>query len=189
MLAWLTKWYGEKNRFLYLLKNSGITGLSGSDIPTFLKYSTNKKIDYLIVNGVECEPYITADAAMMEKYTKELIIGTDYTKGPIFVIRPLGTTLNKVTPQNKSVNVTWKRQAKKMSVKRITGYQIQLSTSKKFNYCNTKTVTVKGYKNTSKVVKKLKSKKKYYVRIRTYKVVNGKKVYSKWSKVKSVKTK
>ena len=33
------------------------------------------------------------------------------------------------------------------------------------------------------------AKKKYYVRIRTYKIVNGKKVYSAWSKVKSVKTK
>ena len=33
------------------------------------------------------------------------------------------------------------------------------------------------------------AKKKYYARIRTYKIVNGKKVYSSWSKVKSVKTK
>ncbi|MDD6620781.1 MAG: hypothetical protein PUE75_06810 [Eubacteriales bacterium] len=51
----------------------------------------------------------------------------------------------------------------------------------------------KPLKNTSKTIKNLKSKKKYYVRIRTYKNVklNGKtvKVYSSWSKVKSVKTK
>ncbi|MDD6660035.1 MAG: hypothetical protein PUE60_08165 [Eubacteriales bacterium] len=40
-----------------------------------------------------------------------------------------------------------------------------------------------------KAVKKLKSKKKYFVRIRTYKIVNGKKVYSSWSKSKIVKTK
>jgi len=38
-------------------------------------------------------------------------------------------------------------------------------------------------------VKKLKAKKKYYVRVRTYKTVKGKKVYSSWSKVKSIKTK
>ena len=44
-------------------------------------------------------------------------------------------------------------------------------------------------KTTKNNVKKLKAKKKYYVRIRTYKTVNGKKVYSSWSKVKSVKTK
>ena len=40
-----------------------------------------------------------------------------------------------------------------------------------------------------KAVKKLKAKKKYFVRIRTYKTVNGKKVYSSWSKSKTVKTK
>ena len=42
---------------------------------------------------------------------------------------------------------------------------------------------------TEKTVKKLKSKKKYYVRVRSYKIVNGKKVYGKWSEVKAVKTK
>jgi len=47
----------------------------------------------------------------------------------------------------------------------------------------------KKQKTTKNKVKKLKAKKKYYVRIRTYKTVNGKKVYSSWSKVKSVKTK
>ena len=40
-----------------------------------------------------------------------------------------------------------------------------------------------------KAVKKLKAKKKYFVRIRTYKTVNGKKVYSFWSKAKTVKSK
>ncbi len=47
----------------------------------------------------------------------------------------------------------------------------------------------KKQKTTQNKVKKLKAKKKYYVRIRTYKTLNGKKVYSSWSKVKSVKTK
>ena len=109
-------------------------------------------------------------------------------KGPIFVIRPLGTKLNKVKGQKKAVKVTWKKQAKKMSVKRITGYQIQLSTRKDFE--TYRLVTVKGYKNTSKVVKKLKGKKKYYVRIRTYyQCKDGFKAYSTWSKAKVVTTK
>ena len=47
----------------------------------------------------------------------------------------------------------------------------------------------KEKKTTKNKVKKLKAKEKYYVRIRTYKTVNGKKVYSSCSKVKSVKTK
>jgi len=50
-------------------------------------------------------------------------------------------------------------------------------------------VKVKKNKTTSSTVKKLKAKKKYYVRIRTYKKVNGKTYYSGWSKVKNVKTK
>ena len=73
----------------------------------------------------------------------------------------------------------------------MAGYQIQYSTDKKFKK-NNKTVTAKK-SSTSATVKKLKSKKTYYVRIRTYKTVkiNGKstKVYSSWSKFKSVKTK
>ena len=47
----------------------------------------------------------------------------------------------------------------------------------------------KKQKTTKYNVKKLKAKKKYYVRVRTYKTVKGKKVYSSWSKVKSIKTK
>jgi len=46
----------------------------------------------------------------------------------------------------------------------------------------------KEQKTTKNKVKKLKAKKKYYVRVRTYKTVKGKKVYSSWSKVKSIKT-
>ena len=82
----------------------------------------------------------------------------------------------------KSIKVTWKK------VKGIKGYQIQYSTNKKFKKGN-KTITVKSTKSTSATIKKLKSKKTYYVRMRTYKIVNGKKVYSAWSKAKSVKVK
>ena len=53
---------------------------------------------------------------------------------------------------------------------------------------NKKTVTVKGYKKTAKKIKKLKARKRYYVRIRTYKVLKGKKYYSAWSRIRSVKT-
>jgi len=50
-------------------------------------------------------------------------------------------------------------------------------------------VDVAGAKATSKKITGLKGGKKYYVQIRTYKVVDGKKVYSDWSKAKAVKTK
>ena len=84
--------------------------------------------------------------------------------------------------KKKALVVTWK------AVKNVTGYQIQISTNKKFKK-NKKIITVAKKKATKKTVKKLKSKKKYYVRVRAYKVINGKKVYGKWSKVKTVTTK
>ena len=87
----------------------------------------------------------------------------------------------------KSITVKWKK------VKSIKGYQIEYSTSKKFTKKTSKKVLVSKQKKTSTAIKNLKAKKTYYVRIRTYKNVkfNGKtvKVYSSWSKSKSVKTK
>ncbi|MGN0521254.1 MAG: hypothetical protein ACI4IQ_01305, partial [Eubacterium sp.] len=70
-----------------------------------------------------------------------------------------------------------------------TGYQIQYSTSSKFTSSTSKTVTVTKNSTTSKTISKLTGNKKYYVRIRTYKTVNGEKIYSSWSKAKSVTTK
>ena len=52
-----------------------------------------------------------------------------------------------------------------------------------------KTKTVNGYKKNKITIKKLKSKKKYYVRVRTILKIRGKTSYSKWSKIKTVKTK
>lgn len=89
--------------------------------------------------------------------------------------------LKKVVKGKKSFTVKWK------AVKAADGYQIQYSTSKKFK--NKKTVTVKKAKTAKKTVKKLKSGKKYYVRIRTFKTINGNKEYSKWTKAKTVKVK
>lgn len=70
--------------------------------------------------------------------------------------------------------------------KAASGYQIKLSTSKKFTKKTTKTVKSKSSKTT---VKKLKKGKKYYVKVRAYKTENGRTVYSAWSKTKTIKTK
>ena len=87
------------------------------------------------------------------------------------------TTITSVKAQNKAFTVKWKKKSS------ITGYQIQYSTNSKFKKGN-KSIKIKNAKTISKKITKLKAAKKYYVRIRTYK---GKK-YSKWSKVKSIKT-
>ncbi len=69
------------------------------------------------------------------------------------------------------------------------GYQLYLSTSKKFTTKTTKKVTVKKNKTVKATVKGLKKKKTYYVKLRGYKTVNSKKVYGTFGTVKSAKVK
>ena len=114
-----------------------------------------------------------------------VITGTGGYRGSLsrtFKINPKGTTISKLVKGKKMMTVKWKKQAVQ-----TTGYQIRYSLKKNFK-SGVKTVTVKGPKTTKKVIKKLKAKKTYYVQVRTYKTVSGKKYYSAWSKTKSVKT-
>jgi len=98
-----------------------------------------------------------------------------------FEIVPKNSKVSKLTAAKKSLKVKLSRQ------KKATGYQIQYSTSKTFK--SAKTVTLKKNSITSKTIKKLKAKKTYYVRVRTYKQYKGKKYYSAWSAAKKKKTK
>lgn len=100
-----------------------------------------------------------------------------------FKIAVKGTAISTLTKKSKGFTVKWKKQTTG-----TTGYQIQYSTDKNFKK-SCKTITVSKNKTTSKTVSKLKAKKKYYVRIRTYKTISGKKYYSSWSSAKSVTTK
>lgn len=122
------------------------------------------------------------------KYTVTIKFKGNYsgTIKKTFTIKPKAASISKLTKGKKAFTVKWKKQTQQ-----TTGYQIQYSTSSKFK--NAKSVTISKNKTVSKKITKLKAKKKYYVRIRTYKTVkvNGKnvKIYSSWSKAKSVKTK
>ena len=122
------------------------------------------------------------------KYTVKVTLKGNYSgsKSMTYNINPKGTGVSKVTAAKKGFKVTWKKQTTQ-----TTGYQVQYSTSSKFK--SAKTVTISKNKTTSKSVSKLSAKKKYYVRVRTYKTVKigGKsvKLYSGWSKAKSVTTK
>lgn len=89
--------------------------------------------------------------------------------------------ISSLSVKENTVTVKWKKKSK------IMGYQIQYSTDSKFKK-NKKSVKIKKAKTTSKKISNLKESKKYYFRIRTYKSSNKKTRYSKWSKVKSVKT-
>lgn len=100
-----------------------------------------------------------------------------------YTINPKGTAISSLSKSKKAFTAKWKKQSAQTS-----GYQLLYSTNSKFKSRN-KYVTVSSYKTTSKTIKKLAAKKKYYVKIRTYKSVSGKKYYSGWSAAKTVVTK
>ena len=102
-----------------------------------------------------------------------------------FKIRPKGTSLGTITPGTGKLKVNWTRSKSKNT----SGYQIEYSTSKAFKTKYTRSVTLSGRKNSSTTLTKLKATKKYYIRIRTYKVLPDGVIYSKWSKVKTQTTK
>ncbi|MGN0532878.1 MAG: family 43 glycosylhydrolase [Eubacterium sp.] len=118
------------------------------------------------------------------KYAVKITFKGNYsgTKTLYFYVKPKATSISSVSAGSKKFTVKWKKQATQ-----TTGYQIQYSTSSKFS--KAKTVTVGKNSTTSKTVSKLSGKKKYYVRVRTYKTVGSTKYYSSWSKVKTVTTK
>ncbi len=157
---------------------------------------------------------VKAPAVTVKEGTKTLAKGTDYTvtyaagrknvgqykvtvtmkgnysgsKAMYFKINPKGTTLLTPVAASKAITVRWNKQAAKMRLSTITGYQIQLATDSTFTK-NEKRVTVKGYSKVSSKVTKLLGRKRYYIRIRTYKTVNGVTCYSAWSKYKYITTK
>ena len=66
-----------KEEFLETILDTGIVGLGGDGFPTYIKYNTDKKIHTLIVNAVECEPYLNADTALMLAQCEEILETVD----------------------------------------------------------------------------------------------------------------
>lgn len=120
----------------------------------------------------------TASPVVSSSETVETIEIEDDSDEDEDSIEITGTKLSKVKAGSKKCAITWKK------VKGIDGYEIQLSTSKKFKKI-AKKAKVSSSKSTI-TIKKLKKKTTYYVRIRTYKKVNGKTQTSSWSGVKKV---
>ena len=122
-------------------------------------------------------------------YTVTVKFKGDY-KGTVtktFQIVPKGTKITTLKAGKKSFTAKWSRQKTQ-----TTGYQFSYTTDKKFKK-SVKIITISKNTTVQKTVKKLKSKRLYYGKVRTYKTVkiNGKitKLYSGWSSYKKVKTK
>ncbi|MDD6021937.1 MAG: leucine-rich repeat protein [Oscillospiraceae bacterium] len=139
-------------------------------------------------NGTDYTVKYSSGCKNVGQYTVTVTFKGNYsgTKTLTFRIVPKGTSISKLTAGKKQFTAKWSKQTTQ-----TTGYELQYSTSSSMK--SAKTADISKNKTTSKTVNKLKSGKKYYVRVRTYKTVkvNGKnvKLYSSWSKVKSTKTK
>ena len=67
-----------KDEMVEILKNCACVGLGGSSFPTYVKFQTDKPINMILVNGIECEPYITADHRLMLEYPYRVCEGILY---------------------------------------------------------------------------------------------------------------
>lgn len=130
-----------------------------------LSYSNNTKpgTAVIIVRGINF-------------YGGEAVVNFKILPKP--VKKPAKVKLKKLKTAKKSIVVYWNK------VSSISGYQVEYATNSKFK--KAKRVTVSSKKATSKKITKLKKRKKYYVRVRAYKTVNGKKYYGSWSTKKSI---
>lgn len=66
-----------KEDFIEIIKEAGIVGMGGSGFPTYVKYNCPNPIKTIIINAVECEPYITADYMLMMTKCEEILEGID----------------------------------------------------------------------------------------------------------------
>lgn len=170
-------------------KGSGITGYQ-------IQYSTSgkfakKSTKTLKVNKAKTTSKTISKLAGQKKYyvrvrtykTKgKKTTYSSWSKAKSVTTKLQGASVKKLTAQKAAFKAEWSK------VSGVTGYQIQYSTSGKFEKNNTKTVKISKNSTTSKTISKLKTNKKYYVRLRTYKTANKKTYYSSWSKSKAVTT-
>ena len=67
----------SRHQILERIQDSGIAGMGGAGFPTHLKAGMQQPVDYLIINAVECEPYISADDALMQEAPTTIVKGID----------------------------------------------------------------------------------------------------------------
>ena len=161
------------------VENTATITLSGAKGKKSYK-SSNTKIATVTASGK-----VTTKKVGSVKITATSAATANYkaaSKSITIKVRPKATSITKLTPAKGAITVKWKKQASQ-----TTGYEIQCSV--RSDLATHKSVIVSKTGTTSKKVSGLKAKTKYYVRIRTYKTVNGTKYYSAWSAVKTVKTK
>lgn len=67
----------SKDQIIQQMKLGGLTGLGGSGFPTYFKYQSAKDVEYVLINGVECEPYLSTDYQAAQTYAEEVLKGSE----------------------------------------------------------------------------------------------------------------
>ena len=144
-------------------------------------YSSNNKRVAVVDSAGKVTPKECGTAIITIKAEKTNIYQAAEKKIKITVI-PKSVNLKKVTPLgNGRLKAVWGKTSA------VDGYHVYISLSKDFSH-NTRQKYFKNKVNNA-VWKDLTAKKNYYIKVRTYKTVNGKKMYSAWSRAKAVKVK
>lgn len=102
---------GDAAAILAKIQDAGIVGLGGATFPTHVKLMPPKgmKADVLLVNGVECEPFLTSDHRMMLEHTEELIVGIQLLMKALNVNRAaIGIENNKRDAISKIIKIAYK---------------------------------------------------------------------------------
>lgn len=148
-------------------------------------YNTNREfIKTMCVTGYETSK--TIGMMYLKKGTYYVLVDNAYRtektidyKLKVYYTTPKVSIKNATSPSSQKMSLKWKK------LKGVTGYEIVTATDKKFKK-NKKNTTVTGKNKTKTTIKKFKKGKKYYVKMRGYITVDGKKYYGSYSKTKKV---
>ena len=103
----------ESEEILKIIEEAGIVGLGGAGFPTASKYDIKlEKIDTFIINGMESEPYLTADYLLMKNYAKEICRGIKVAEK---VLRPRHMVI-AISEKNKELVSIFERMAREVNI-------------------------------------------------------------------------
>lgn len=131
----------SKEDLINAVKASGVVGLGGAGFPTYVKLDVDpERVDYLIVNGAECEPYVTSDTVTMltraddialalkalNRYMgiKNVIIGVENNKKAEAAMKNMAESLEGISATVKSLPEVYPQGGEKVLVYHTTGRRI-----------------------------------------------------------------
>ncbi len=131
----------SSDEIVKIIRESGIVGMGGAGFPTPIKATVpnGKKVEYLILNGIECEPYLTADDRLMQECAEQIVIGAKILKKALDAQNTVIAvdrnkpeaikTLQKVTQNYNDVSVQvcetkYPQGAEKQLIKAITNREV-----------------------------------------------------------------